>query len=588
MTGYENRLAALRAELKRHELFACIVPMNDEYMNEYVPPAARRLEYLTGFTGSAGFAAILPDRAAFFTDSRYTLQAAQQIPSALYAVYNSAEKLPREWLASELPQGAHVGYDPWLHSIQSLERLREALPEAKLVPTAKNLIDAIWPARPAPSAKPVTFHGPEYAGQSSAEKRTAIAAALVSARADCAVITDPASIAWLLNVRGDDVPHTPLPLSFALLHADATVDWFIDPRKTGAALKTALGPAIRLHAPDAFIPALALLAKTVQLDPALCNAAIAETLEKAGAKIQRAEDPCLLPRACKNATEQNGMRAAHQRDGIALATFFSWLSTRPPGVISELQAEEELEKARASQHLYAGPSFATIAGSGPHGAIVHYRATAESDRKLQPGELFLLDSGGQYRDGTTDVTRTIAIGAPTPQMRRHYTLVVKGHIALAAIRFPAGTTGAELDVLARQHLWNAGLDYGHGTGHGVGCYLGVHEGPQNISRRSTVPLQPGMVLSNEPGYYLPGEYGIRFENLMLVTAPAVPAGGVRAMLGFEILTLSPLDRALLQHDLLTAPERDWINTYHARIRHELQARLDPVTAKWLHAMTEPL
>ncbi len=587
MMKVAEKLAALRAVMAQNHWQGFLVPMSDEYQNEYVPPAARRLEFLTGFTGSAGFVVVLQDKAAFFTDSRYTLQAAEQVDAALYALFDTAEKLPRDWLAVEMAAGARLAYDPWLHSVEGLERLRNALPQVELVAVAKNPLDALWAERPAASNAPIVAYGLNYAGQSSAEKRAALAKSLREKDVAALVVSDPASIAWLLNVRGDDVPHTPLPLSFALLHADETVDWFVDPRKVTAELLAVLGGDIRAHAPEAFLPMLQGLEKVkVQLDPALCAVAIADCLIQA--TIIQADDPCALPRACKNKVEQEGMRQAHRRDAVALAQFFAWLDAQPIVSVTELQAEARLEACRAAQLLYAGASFATIAGSGAHGAIVHYRATPESDRALQAGELFLLDSGGQYQDGTTDVTRTVAIGTPTAAMREHYTRVVKGHIALASIRFPVGTTGAELDILARQYLWQVGLDYGHGTGHGVGCYLNVHEGPQSISRRSRVPLQAGMILSNEPGYYLAGQYGIRFENLMLVREATIPTGGAIPMLGFETLTLAPLDRALLQLDLLTKPEVDWINAYHARVRDVLLGQIDTVTKAWVEKMTAPL
>lgn len=586
-----KKLTALRAEMKRQQLDAFIVPMADEYQNEYVPPAARRLEFLTGFTGSAGVAVVLVEKAAFFTDSRYTLQAAAEVPAALYEQHDTATMLPRVWLAAALPDGGRVGYDPWLHSVQGIEQLRTALPKLVLVPVMPNLVDAIWHERPAASFSAVQAYPLDFAGQSNAEKRALLAEPLAQNQVAAVVLTDPASTAWLLNMRGADVPYTPLPLGFAILHQDASVQWFIDPSRLDQTAQDALDKDVVCLPPDEFLPMLDRLGaaqKKVQLDPALCAAIIAEHLTNAGAQIIHADDPCALPRALKNPVEQAGIARAHQRDGVALAEFFAWLSAQPPGIVTELQAEAQLEAARSRQEKYRGPSFAIIAGSGAHGAIVHYRATAATDRALQAGELFLLDSGGQYLDGTTDVTRTVAIGTPSAAMREHYTRVVKGHIALATVRFPAGTTGAELDVLARQYLWAAGLDYGHGTGHGVGCYLGVHEGPQGISRRSKVALQPGMVLSNEPGFYLAGQYGIRFENLMLVTTPETLPGGTIPMLGFATLTLAPLDSSLLSRDLLTSPERDWINAYHARVRAHIEPHLSPSAARWLTEQTKAL
>ena len=590
MNVFAERLAALRTALAAQQLDGFILPMADAYLNEYLPPSEQRIAFLTGFSGSAAVVVVLADKAAFFTDSRYTLQAQQQVPKEYYIILDTANKLPRDWLAAEMPAGARLGYDPWLHATQGVQRLAKAASAISLVPLAVNPLDALWAERPAPPCAPICLHGLAFSGRESAEKRTALATGLAKKQVQTLVLTDPSSIAWLLNVRGGDVPHGPLPLSFALLQADASVDWFVDARKISPELCAVLGAAIRPQPPESFLPALQELGQAqaaVQLDPALCAAAITTVLNEAGAKIVEADDPCILPRACKNPFEQAGTIAAHRRDGGALVAFFAWLAQQPVGSVTELQAEAKLEHERARQNLFVGPSFATIAGSGPHGAIVHYRATTETDRALQAGELFLLDSGGQYHDGTTDVTRTIAIGAPTQEMRANYTRVVKGHIALAALRFPPGTTGAEIDVLARQFLWAAGLDYGHGTGHGVGSYLNVHEGPQGISRRANTVLLPGMILSNEPGYYRADHYGIRFENLMLVTEPSVPEGGELLMLGFTVLTLVPLDRVLLDATLLTPSERAWIDAYHARVRAEL-TELSPDARGWLWAATAPL
>lgn len=588
------RVAALRAWMRQKGLDGFIVPMADAFQNEYAPPSERRVEFITGFAGSAGLAVILRDKAAFFTDSRYNLQATQEVPD-MFARFDTADRTPDSWLADNLTGAQRLGYDPWLHSVRGVARLRTALAKcgAALIAVAGNPVDALWTDRPSPLRTPVVPHGLEYAGKDSAAKRQDTAVGLKTPQAVAAVLTDPASTAWLLNVRGGDVPHTPLPLSFTILHADATVDWFVDPAQITPVLKAHLGDEVRVLPTAFFADALTALGRNqaaVLIDPQLCAAWIAQHLTDAGARLVEGDDPCALPRACKNATEQQGARAAHRRDGVALAEFFAWLTQQTPGTVGELQVEAELERCRVGQNLYRGPSFATIAGSGPHGAIVHYRATTATDRKLQAGELFLLDSGGQYLDGTTDVTRTVAIGAPSEEMRDRYTRVVKGHIALATARFPVGATGAELDVLARQYLWAAGIDYGHGTGHGVGSYLGVHEGPQSISRRArgTVALQPGMILSNEPGYYKAGAYGIRVENLLLVTEPALPEGGEQPMLGFEVLTLAPFDRTLLNIDVLTSPERAWIDAYHARVRTLVAPLCTAAAQGWLCIMTEPL
>lgn len=589
-----NRLVALRARMAQDQLDGFIVPMADEFQNEYVPASARRVEYICGFTGSAAHVIILRDRAAFFTDSRYTLQAQNEVADA-FVRYDTAEKLPPDWLTENMQKGQRLGYDPWLHAVQSVERLQKAAAKigVELVAVGHNPLDASWPDRPAVPVAPVIPHGEEFSGKNNAAKRQEISQKLRGQNCAAVILSDPSSTAWLLNIRGGDVPHTPLPLSFSILYDDATVDWFVDQRKLTPELAAHLGTEVRVHSAEAFAAALNRLGiqqAQVSLDPQLCAAWIAQQLTTSGAKLAPGDDPCALPRACKNGVEQAGTRAAHRRDGVALARFFAWLAEQPLGSVGELQAEQVLESCRAEQNLYRDSSFTTIAGSGPHGAIVHYRARTATDRKLQAGELFLLDSGGQYLDGTTDVTRTVAVGTPTAEMRDRYTRVVKGHIALASARFPVGTTGAELDVLARQFLWAVGLDYGHGTGHGVGSYLGVHEGPQSISRRArgSVALQPGMILSNEPGYYKPGAYGIRFENLMLVTAPQTPEGGEHAMLGFEVLTLAPLDRTLLQHDLLTQAEITWIDGYHTRVREEVTGVMAGVVRTWLIQATAPL
>ncbi|MEJ0063078.1 MAG: aminopeptidase P family protein [Alphaproteobacteria bacterium] len=591
----DAKLRLLRDELARRGVDGFIVPMADEFQNEYVPVSARRVEFVTGFTGSAGTAIMLQDRAAFFTDSRYTLQAGGEVSPELFAQFDGAKKSPGEWLAENLKAGDKFGYDPWLHTPRAVERLQKAVAKAGagLVALDGNPVDAIWKERPAPPLAPVVPHGIEFAGRSAEEKRQALAAALQGRKRAAAMLTDPASVAWLLNIRGGDVPHIPLPLSFAILHADAAADWFVDGRKLTPELAAHLGDAVRVKPIAAFGAALDELgaqAAEVEVDLGLCAAWIVQRLEQAGAKPVHADDPCLLPRACKNAVEQAGMRNAHRRDGAALTKFLGWLAAQPPGSVSELQVDEVLEEYRAAQNLFRGPSFSTIAGSGPHGALAHYCATAATDRKLQAGELLLLDSGGQYLDGTTDVTRTVAIGNPSDEMRDRYTRVLKGHIALASARFPPGTRGGELDVLARQYLWAAGVDYGYGTGHGVGSYLSVHEGPQGISRgqRGDVALQPGMVLSNEPGYHKPGAYGIRFENLMLVTEASMPEGGEQAMLGFETLTLAPLDRNLLLPGFLTVAEIDWINDYHARVRAEIAGQLNGDAKHWLMQATESL
>ena len=592
-TDYAARLKHLRTGLTAAGVAGFLVPMADAYQSEYVPASDRRIEFLSGFTGSAGFIAVLQDQAAFFTDGRYTLQAQQQVPAELFEVFDSAVKTPTAWLTDNLGKGARLGFDPWLHTEDSVERLRQVLAkkEIKLIPLAQNPVDAIWPDRPAPPAEPIYAHDLAYAGKTSAAKRAEIGAELQKAKLAASIVTDPAAIAWLLNIRGSDVPNTPLPLSFAILFASSKVKWFVDPAKLPPDLSTQLGDTIEILHRDQFphaLDRLALEAQPVRIDLGEAASWIVARLRAAKVKLEPGADPCALPKAIKNSVELEGMRAAHRRDGAALTSFLCWLDYHwLTGAVTELDAEAKLAEFRSAANLYRGPSFDTIAGCGAHGAIIHYRATRVTNRRLEAGQLFLLDSGGQYLDGTTDVTRTVMLGTPTPEMRDRFTRVLQGHIALAAVRFPAGTSGGELDALARRALWDIGGDYNHGTGHGVGSFLGVHEGPQGISKRNTVPLRPGMVVSNEPGYYKPGAYGIRIENLQAVVELA-GASMERSMLGFEPLTLAPIDRKLIEPALLSDAETRWLNAYHARVFETLRPLIDGITASWLADVTRPL
>jgi Xaa-Pro aminopeptidase len=563
-----THLPLLRVELARQHLDGCIVPHADEYQNEYLPAGNERLAWLTGFTGSAGLAIVTQDRAALFADGRYTLQAAAQAPD--FEQHHLLTAPPEKWL-KEHAQGLTIGYDSWLFTPRQLEKLAES--GITLQPVAANPIDAVWADRPPAPTAPIVPHDPAYSGETSREKRRKIIAKL---DADAVVITDPASIAWLLNVRGGDVPCTPLPLSRVILHKDGRVDWFVNPAK----LKQCELDDVTVRPETNFLAALIALPGRVQLDPATAPVALFQALDKD--RIHQASDPCTLPKACKNAAELEGVRAAHRRDGVALAVFFTWLAGADIMAQTELDIVAKLESCRASSNLYRGPSFETIAGSGPNGAIVHYRADAASNRALSDGFL-LLDSGGQYLDGTTDITRTIPIGRLTAAQRRMFTLVLKGHIAIATARFPKGTTGAQLDTLARQFLWQAGANYDHGTGHGVGCYLSVHEGPQGISSRAnTTALQPGMILSNEPGYYENGEYGIRIENLITVRE------GADGYLEFETLSFAPIAREAIDAELLSPAERAWLNAYHAEVREKLLPQLAAAEADWLRQATSPL
>ncbi len=584
---YAERLQALRAEIRKLGLDGFLVPMADEYQNEYVPPSARRIEFLTGFTGSAAFVAVLHDRAAFFTDSRYTLQAERQVPQDLYNLFETSKKVPSDWLKETLSAQMKIGFDPRLHTARQIERLEVTLLKinASLSPVETNPLDAVWTDRPPTEKAPIAPHDVAYAGKSSAHKRQELVEDLRKMNVGAAVLTDPASVAWLLNVRGGDVPMTPLPLSRAILKSDGFVEWYVDPRKTSPDLERHLGSEVLRYAEEEFSAALKRLGEArakVLIDPDEASYETLSLLRQSGASIQKGQDPCVLPRACKNQTELDGMRTAHRRDGAAIVKFLAWLDANAAsGKLTELEAEEKLSAFRAEGSLYKGPSFETISAAGANGAIVHYRATEETNAKIETGSFFLVDSGGQYLDGTTDITRTIPIGDITHEMKDRYTRVLKGHIALACIRFPEGTWGAELDVLARQFLWAEGLDYGHGTGHGVGSYLCVHEGPQSISRRGNVPLRPGMVLSNEPGYYKTRHYGIRLENLMSVIELFEISSPDSKMFGFETLTLAPFDRRTILPELLDKNEKDWLNAYHARVHKALRPQLDEMTGAWL-------
>ncbi|MFA6280434.1 MAG: aminopeptidase P family protein [Bdellovibrionales bacterium] len=591
---FHDRLQALRTSLKTQGLDGFLVPMSDEYQNEYVAPYAERIKFLTGFTGSSAFVIVLMDRAAFFTDSRYTLQAQKQLPVGLYTPIDVANKTLGAWMEENLLSQMTLGFDPTLHSTKQIERLEAAALKrgARLKPVQENPIDALWQDRPLAPCEPIVAHDTTYAGKASTVKRHELGDELQKKNLNAAVITDPASVAWLLNVRGGDVPYTPLPLSTAILRADGSAEWFVEPRKVAHSLDRTLGAEITRHAQDDFPAALRRLGEAkarVLVDPDETSHATIALLREAGATLVQGSDPCILPRACKNNTEIDGMRAAHRRDGAALVKLLAWLDQNAPqGGLTEIDVEEKLTAFRASGTLYRGASFATIAGSGPNGAIVHYRAQKETCCTLDQGSFLLLDSGAQYLDGTTDVTRTIPIGEVTPEMRDRYTRVLKGHIAMASIRFPEGTSGAELDVLARQYLWEVGLDYGHGTGHGVGSYLGVHEGPQSLSRRGTTALAPNMVLSNEPGYYKAKHYGIRLENLQYVIELFEISNPEMKMLGFEPLTLAPFDRRAIALDMLSPKETAWLNAYHARVAKALRPQLDEASGKWLQAATATL
>jgi Xaa-Pro aminopeptidase len=592
-----GRLAAVRAEIEKQGLAGFIVPRADRHHSEFLPRRAERLMWLTGFSGSAGCAVVLAGTAAVFVDGRYTLQAEAQLDGTLFERRHVTDQPPPEWIAAHLGRGARLGYDPWLLTPDEVERYRAACAKAggDLASCAENPIDAAWRERPPAPVAPVVAHDLRFAGQSAAEKRAQVAQSLRAGGAGACVISAPDSLAWLLNVRGGDVPYCPFPLAFVIVHADARADLFIEARKLAPGLAAHLGPEVAIRAPEELGPALDALARgePVQADPAATSAWVFERVALAGSEVRRAPDPCALPKACKNPVEIEGARAAHRRDGAALVRFLSWFEeTAPGGGLSEIDAVERLAALRRENELYRGPSFPTIAGAGPNGAIVHYQVTNETSRRIGPGELFLIDSGGQYLDGTTDVTRTVAVGAPSDEQRRCFTAVLKGHIAVAATRFPAGTSGSQLDTLARHALWQLGLDYDHGTGHGVGSYLGVHEGPHRISKiPNTVALEPGMICSNEPGYYKKGAFGIRIENLVcVVERPGAQASNDAGpdMLGFETLTRAPIDRSLIETEMLSAAEAAWLDAYHAEVRESLTPLLDRDTAAWLAQATRPV
>ncbi len=586
-----KRLTLLREELASLGVDAFMVPHADEYQNEYLPASAERLAWITGFTGSAGTALILQDAAALFVDGRYILQAPQEVDARQFTVKGPMDEGPLNWLIAQLPKGGKLGFDPWLHPQNWVEATAKTLQTRNitLVPLPYNPLDKIWTDRPAPPCAPIVPHPMEFAGENSESKCARIGKILTEKNVNAFVISQPDSLAWLLNIRGGDIPHAPLPLAFAILHASGAVDLFADPRKLNPAVKTHLGSNVSLEAPERFAEVIRAFSKQSKLaaDPATSAAWIFTTAQD---NITRLPDPILLPKAIKNEAECNGTRHAHRRDGAAITRIVKWISISMPGSLDELQVMRELRDLRSHGKLFRDLSFETIAGSGPHGAIVHYRSSEKTNRKLEAGELFLLDSGAQYQDGTTDITRTIAIGTPTPEMKDRYTRVLKGHIALATAIFPKGTSGHQLDALARLPLWQAGLEFDHGTGHGVGSYLSVHEGPQRISNRPTaqhIPLEAGMIISNEPGYYKTGAYGIRLENLILVKPVSLP-GAEREMLGFETLTLCPFDRHCIEPNLLLPHERVWLNNYHQRVRKELAELVDPDTSRWLDEMTAPL
>jgi len=588
-------LEALRLELQRLELTGFIVPHADEYQNEYLPSCAERLAWLTGFTGSAGTAIVLAQEAAMFVDGRYTLQVADQVDKHHFTFNHSGDHPPAKWLEYHVRPSNRIGYDPWLHTPRDLEGYQKACDraEAELIPCSPNPIDLVWHERPSLPMGLIKPHLLEFSGRSSQQKREDLATNFRDEGIEAAIISAPDSIAWLLNIRGSDVSHTPLPLCQAIIYSTGRVAAFVDTQKVSPGLASHLGQDVSLESPEAFEGALQQLGQQGQhvlCDPMKTNTWIFSTLTTNGAHLIHADDPCSLPKACKNAVEIRGAHAAHERDGVAVCQFLAWLDRETPkGQVTELQAAAYLDDCRKKQAMWEDASFPTISGAGSNGAIVHYHSTPETNRSLELGTLYLVDSGGQYLDGTTDITRTVAIGEPTDEHRDRYTRVLQGHIALATAKFPEGTTGSQLDALARAPLWAMGLDYDHGTGHGVGSFLGVHEGPQRIAKSANdVALKPGMIVSNEPGYYKTGAFGIRLENLVLVKREEMSQDSNRSFLAFDTLTVVPFDRRLIDLDLLSRQERDWINTYHARVWQCLEAKVDAETRDWLKQATQPI
>jgi Xaa-Pro aminopeptidase len=587
-----ERLRRLRAELSVRGLDGLVVPLTDEHRNEYVPACAQRLAWLSGFTGSAGVLVVLTERAAVFVDGRYTVQAEAQLDPQLFERRHLIEEPPAKWLGEQLSAGQRVGYDPALQVKAEIERYRAACAKAgaELVALESNPVDVIWTTRPAPPIAPIRQLDERYAGESAAAKRARLGQEVAAAGAEVAAITAPDSIAWLLNARGGDVPFNPLFLSFALLHADGGVELFIDPRKLRP--DQHLGNGVSIQPIESFKAALGQVGaagRAVLVDPKITSAQVLQTLEAAGARVIEGEEPCVLAKACKNPVELAGARAAQRRDGAAVCRFLCWLEQElGRRDVTEREAAAQIDGERARDPLHRGPSFETISAAGPNAALPHYRITDESNRVIDRDSLYLVDSGGQYLDATTDITRTVAVGTPSADMRRRFTLVLKGHIAVARALFPVGATGAQLDSFARQHLWRAGLDFDHGTGHGIGSYLCVHEGPQRLAKTGTVALKPGMIVSNEPGYYQAGAYGIRTENLVIVEARPTPEGGERELLGFETITRAPIDRRLIVPDLLDEEERAWLDDYHARVRADLIDLMNGEAAAWLVEATRPL
>lgn len=586
------RVAALRAALAKQGLDGFIIPRADEHQGEYVPAHMARLAWLTGFTGSAGHAVVLADKAALIVDGRYTIQSAAQTDTSVVTPTKMEEAPLDKWVEANLPAGGKLGYDPWLHTVDGVAKLEKAASAAggMLVPVTPNPIDALWSDRPAPPTAPVKAHPAAYAGESSADKLARIQQELVKAKVDALVLSDPHALAWTFNIRGGDVEHTPLPLGYAIVPREGRPTVFLAPEKITNEAGDAIGALGEIAPPQALeqqLKALGARKAKVRLDASTAASALATLIRDAGGTPEAGTDPIALMKARKNAAELAGSRRAHLRDGAAIVRFLSWLAREAPkGGLTEIDAVAALEAERLKTGELRDVSFTTIAGAGPNAALPHYRVTESSNRRIEPG-IFLVDSGGQYEDGTTDITRTMAVGEPSAEMRDRYTRVLKGHLAISRAVFPKGTSGAQLDAFARAPLWQAGLDFDHGTGHGVGSYLSVHEGPQRLSKLGTTPLEPGMILSNEPGYYKEGAYGIRIENLIVVEERQIP-GAERTMYGFETVTWCPYERALIDLSLLDEGELAWINAYHAQVWSNLAPLVEGEAKAWLEQACLPL
>ncbi|MGI3170792.1 aminopeptidase P family protein [Pseudooceanicola sp. C21-150M6] len=581
------RLAALRADMTRLGLDAVLVPRADRFQGEYVADRDARLAWLTGFTGSAGFCAVTADKAAVFVDGRYTVQVREQVALSDFTPVDWPATSLAQWLKRSLAEDAVLGFDPWLHTVDEITRLSRALPRLELR-GIDNPVDAIWTDQPAAPMAPIFAHPLEFAGEDHAAKRARLADELRSAGEAAALITLPDSVAWLFNIRGGDIPRNPIPHAFALLRADGSAVLLTEPDKC-AGLGDHLGADVSVMPPDQLADLLATVEGTLRIDPSSAPQALIALAALAGVNLSHGADPARLPKAIKNPAELQGMRDAHLRDAAAMCRFLAWYDAADQTALSEVELVVALEGFRADTNMLREISFDTIAGAGPNGALPHYKVSAESSRRLEEGQLVVLDSGGQYPDGTTDITRTLVVGQAGAEETRAFTLVLKGMIAMSRVRFPRGVTGGHLDSLARYPLWLAGMDYDHGTGHGVGAYLCVHEGPQRLSRTSDVALEPGMILSNEPGYYREGAFGIRIENLIVVQEAApVPGGDARDWLDFETLTWVPIDRRLIDTGLLSAEEREWVDSYHAACRDKIGPLLSGETAVWFASATEKL